>query len=201
MAQVSVSLPSDGDTIEVADYNTPINTIITDYNGNIDNSNIASGAAIAGSKLADGGITNAKLSTATGELGGAWQSFTPTFTNLTVGNGTLTGKYQQIGKTVRYRITLVFGSTTSVSGLITHSLPVTSVSYSGSLPTIGRAAILDLGTAVFDAMPIWLTTTTVGIRALNAAGTYVNAVATSSTIPMTWTTGDELMVFGEYEAA
>lgn len=60
MANVSVSLPSDGDTIDVADYNTPINTIVTDYNGNIDNSNIATAAAIAGSKLANGSVTPTK---------------------------------------------------------------------------------------------------------------------------------------------
>jgi hypothetical protein len=61
MANISVSLPSDGETIDATDYNTPINTIVTDYNGNIDNSNIAAAAAIAGTKLADSGITTAKL--------------------------------------------------------------------------------------------------------------------------------------------
>ena len=61
MANVNVSLPSDGQTIDASDYGTPINTIVNDYNGNIDNSNIAAAAAIAGSKLADAGITKAKL--------------------------------------------------------------------------------------------------------------------------------------------
>lgn len=60
MGQVSVSLPSDGSTIDAADYNTPITALVNDYNSNIDNSNIAAAAAIAGSKLADNGITAAK---------------------------------------------------------------------------------------------------------------------------------------------
>lgn len=63
MATISVSLPSDGETIDAADYNTPINTIVTAINGNLDNSNIAANAAISGSKLADGGVTASKLAT------------------------------------------------------------------------------------------------------------------------------------------
>lgn len=60
MGQITVSLPSDGQTIDVADYNTPINTIVNEINGNLDNTNIVAGAAIAGSKLADGGLATAK---------------------------------------------------------------------------------------------------------------------------------------------
>ena len=56
MGTVSVSLPSDGSTIDAADYNTPITTIVNEFNGNIDNANIKSAAAIAGSKLADASI-------------------------------------------------------------------------------------------------------------------------------------------------
>lgn len=64
MSTISVSLPSDGTTGEVADYNTPINTIVNEFNGNIDNANIKTAAAIATSKLADdAGITSAKMAT------------------------------------------------------------------------------------------------------------------------------------------
>lgn len=64
MGLVSPAQVSDGDTAEASDINGPINTIANEFNGNIDNSNIKSGAAIATSKLADdAGITNAKLST------------------------------------------------------------------------------------------------------------------------------------------
>jgi hypothetical protein len=61
MGTISVSLPSDGTTADVADYNTPINTIVTLVNGNLDNANIASGAAIAGSKLASDGVTGTQI--------------------------------------------------------------------------------------------------------------------------------------------
>lgn len=61
MGQVNVSLPSDGSTADVSDYNTPITTIVDEINGNLDNSNISASAAIAGSKLASSGIDNTQL--------------------------------------------------------------------------------------------------------------------------------------------
>ena len=66
MANISVSLPSDGETVDVADYNTPINTIVNEINGSLDNSNITAAAAIAGSKLADASVPSQKLSTTVG---------------------------------------------------------------------------------------------------------------------------------------
>ena len=56
MGTISVSLPSDGTTADVSDYNTPINTIVNEINGNLDNANLKSAAAIAGSKLADNSV-------------------------------------------------------------------------------------------------------------------------------------------------
>lgn len=61
MGTISVSLPADGTTADVADYNTPIQTIVDEINGQLDNDNIASDAAIAGSKLADDSVGSRKL--------------------------------------------------------------------------------------------------------------------------------------------
>jgi hypothetical protein len=61
MGTVSLTLPSDGTTGEVADYNTPLTTLANEFNGNIDNNNIKAGAAIDGAKLADSGVTVAKV--------------------------------------------------------------------------------------------------------------------------------------------
>lgn len=61
MGIVSLSLPSDGTAADVADYNTPITTLADEFNGGIDNDNIASDAAIAGTKLATDGVTDTQL--------------------------------------------------------------------------------------------------------------------------------------------
>lgn len=57
MGTINVSLPADGTTADVADYNTPIQTIVDEINGQLDNDNIAADAAVAGSKLATASVT------------------------------------------------------------------------------------------------------------------------------------------------
>lgn len=132
-----------------------------------------------------------------------WTTWSPSWTNLTVGNGTVTAKYTKIGKTVLYRLSFVLGNTSSVGSSISFSLPVTSVSYTGTATTqvLGRGRILDSGTAAFEAHCVWTSTTTMSVRVLLANATYLTDLGLSSTTPMTWTTGDEIYLQGEYEAA
>lgn len=62
MGTISVTNITDGTTMDAADVNNQVNTIVNEFNGNIDNANIKSSAAIATSKLADdAGITHAKV--------------------------------------------------------------------------------------------------------------------------------------------
>lgn len=51
MGTISLSLPSDGQTIDAADVNTPLNTISAVINGNLDDDNVKVGANINGTKL------------------------------------------------------------------------------------------------------------------------------------------------------
>lgn len=71
MATISLSLPSDGQTIDAADVNTPFNTISAAINGNLDNDNIASGANISGTKL---GALTTPLSKLDADGRGGWIS-------------------------------------------------------------------------------------------------------------------------------
>jgi hypothetical protein len=78
MGTVTVSLPADGSTGTVSQYNTPLTTVVNELNGNIDNANIKSGAAIATSKLAtDNGIGATHLSSSAITLG--YAQITTTF--------------------------------------------------------------------------------------------------------------------------
>ena len=65
MAIISPAQITDGTTIDAADVNNPINTIANEFNGNIDNNNIKTAAAIDGSKIADNSISASKIVNAT----------------------------------------------------------------------------------------------------------------------------------------
>lgn len=71
MGIIAPQQASDNSTsVNAASINNPINTIANEFNGNIDNTNIKSGAAIATSKLAsDAGVTGAMLSPSAIKLG------------------------------------------------------------------------------------------------------------------------------------
>lgn len=194
MGSISVSLPADDSTADVADYNTPITTIVNAINGGLDNANIISGAAIDPSKIAGGSAS----------MLSAWQSYTPTFSNLTIGNGTLVAKYNQIGKNISVRVSIVFGSGSSISGGVSFGLPVTAATYAGSggLTLLGSGLLYDQSAARPYGCTIGMLTTTTGeIRTLAADQPYLYSFPLSSTVPMTWTSLDEISFSFSYEAA
>jgi|688.fasta_scaffold679077_3 hypothetical protein len=128
----------------------------------------------------------------------AWTTFTPTWTNLTVGNATVNATYKQIGKTIIYQILLTFGSTTSISGSVSVTMPVTAKTaetHNGNVVYNDNATDWILG-YIIDT-----NTTTFAITAANATVTYIKSTTLSSTVPFTWTTNDKIKISGTYEAA
>lgn len=66
----------------------------------------------------------------------AWTAYTPAWTaattNPTLGNGTITGNYWQVGKTIHGRIVLTIGSTTTLgSGAYSFGLPAAALDANG----------------------------------------------------------------------
>lgn len=149
-----------------------------------------------------GKVTQAMLDTNAGGIGAAWASFTPSWANVTVGNGTNTGWYLQIGKTVFVKTRFVMGST-STMGAAVLTLPVTASANAmvDSLAGLGSIFIQDSGTAVFNGGVRYRSTTTVDPFVWTASGTYVIPTTFSSTVPMTWTTNDNFIMQFFYEAA
>lgn len=137
----------------------------------------------------------------------AFPSWTPTLTNLTIGNGTVTAKYWRIGKLVVYRLHIVLGSTSSVSNNaagVSFSLPVTRVAYPGTatLVPMGQVRFYDLNlTTGNEGQVINSSTTTGGLAVFDASATYLKSAVMKDTVPFTWATGDEVHVQGWYEAA
>lgn len=148
-------------------------------------------------------VENVKLATGAGEPGGVWDSWTPTFTNLS--GGTLTyAKYKQVGKTVSFRIKYILGGA-GVSGGVDFTLPVAESSdYStaiADLQPFGNAIFRDAGTSATAGYVVWSASGKAGIRVWNASTTYLSGSALSSTLPFTWASTDEINVAGTYEAA
>lgn len=134
----------------------------------------------------------------------AWSSWTPSWTNLTLGNGVAVAKFRQVGKLVFCRLSLVFGSTTSIAGSVSFSLPVTRAANAGTagLTNQGIARFLDASTGDKRTGSVSnLSTTTSQLLVWDSSGTYVTGVALSSTVPFTWTTSDEIACQFEFEAA
>ena len=134
----------------------------------------------------------------------AWTTYTPTWTaattNPTLGNGTLTGAYKQIGKTVFVRVKLSWGSTTTGgSGDWRFSLPVTAASADG----------IQFPCTMLDNGVNWYEGTVNGAYANNTTYSVIIAKATNqaysggvnATLPFNWGSTDSLQFNGSYEAA
>lgn len=126
-----------------------------------------------------------------------WIAYTPTFTNFTLGNGTVNCAYAQIGKTVCVRVKVTFGSTTSVVTGPTVSLPQTAKT-SG---LVFDAYYVDASATDFIGSAYISSANAVALRAINASTTYATTASVSSTVPMTWTTNDSFSFAITYEAA
>lgn len=207
MGTISVTNISDGTTGDAADVNSQINTIVSEFNGNIDNANIKALAAISGSKLADASITNAKLSTGVGEPGGAWNTWTPTLSGrFTDGDWTKECKYKVVGKLVYYIFSIKSADATPMAGGVANAiftLPVTAAAIPGTdaRQVIGSGYITDDSAVGTICQAMYGSTTTGVVYSLQVTAANVGIAAITSTSPQTWTTNDEISIIGFYEAA
>lgn len=137
--------------------------------------------------------------------GTAWTSWTPTFTNLTIGNATVTGAYVQLGKTVLARLRVVFGTTSAMSTNPFLTLPVNNATaydttyhnligeawYATDGNFAGKLAINNVSGSN-KAQLIYE----------DSSSTFVTLSGLSSVIPRnagTWTTGNSFTLFLNYE--
>src|SRR5205085_1961439 len=75
---------------------------------------------------------------------GAWQSWTPSLTNITVGSGTVTGKYVQIGNLVIAKANFQTATNTTYSNATYKiSLPVNFYTTPGAAQLIGTWTVYD----------------------------------------------------------
>jgi hypothetical protein len=131
----------------------------------------------------------------------AWTAYTPTFTNLTLGNGTIDFKYAKLGKTVFVRGLLTWGTTTSATATgVNISTPVTATGATGA-PIIGNARCSDIGTENYNGVVVLASTVSMALYVSNVASTYSAIRVINNTTPMTWVSTDQLLISATFEAA
>ena len=149
------------------------------------------------------GANDLILTAASGEATGLkWSggrtSWTPTFTGLTVGNGTVVAEYQQFGKVVFFYIQFTLGSTSVVTGDVYFSLPVGTAHrglYNGTAYYLDAGVQTAGGTFEFSGSNAFF-------RLSRATGTWVEyPYVLSATTPWVWGTNDLLAGYSWYEVA
>jgi hypothetical protein len=151
---------------------------------------------------ANGTILEAASGETTGlKWGGAWTAFTPSYAGVTIGNGTNTGYYAKVGKTVYVYVEFLLGSTSAITGFITATHPLTAqINY--PFTPLGRVLFRDAGTALYYGDVIGSSNnTTVEIFPNLTSGTYASYTSASATVPFTWTTNDYFSFSYTYQAA
>lgn len=140
-------------------------------------------------------------------IGDAWTSYTPTWTNVTLGTSpTQASAYMNAGKLYIVRISLTLGTGGALTGAPEFTLP-NGVSFNSNYSDFAR---LGWGSAV-DASPLTAniihispspsTNARARFYATDVSGTYLSAVNMSATVPWTWTTSDRLLGQFVFEAA
>lgn len=143
------------------------------------------------------GLTNSNLSTTAGDLGGAWTTWSPSYTNITVGNGTATARYIQKGKTIEFFFSLTLGSTSTLTSSPAITLPATpnSTGHSDTNTILAMGTLRDNSPSnLYNVVGLYNSTPRLDIR-------FFGGTTYSGVVPFTAATNDVISIRGVYEAA
>jgi hypothetical protein len=137
---------------------------------------------------------------------GTYTAFTPTFVNLTVGNGTSSAKFSRVNNVVDYYGYFILGSTSAVTGVVNITLPITANAiyagingipmgdlsmYDTTASTWYKGEVFSISSATVTRTRIWTT----------SGSNIISNSSPNATAPMTWATGDQFLWNIRYEAA
>lgn len=128
------------------------------------------------------------------------QSYTPTLTNITLGNGTRVGKYKRSNGRCQGKIWFQLGSTSAIGTNPTISLPVAGSQSGTSFYDFDDTPVMyydNTGLRNFG-MCYSVSSTSLAFLAYDTSGAYaVHAVLTAA-IPFTWAVNDHIFVAFDY---
>lgn len=184
---------SDSQTLSNKTLTTP--TIGSFANAQHNHENAAGGGQLDGDAIAADSIDPNHLVSGTGTTW-VWQAWTPSYSGITVGSGTVVARFTQTGKTVHAYWKLTVAADTSIASGCTVSLPVTASSNYQQFDSIqGVQSVNDGGAVVHAGVPLFNSTSAV-VFAWYAATTTLN-----TTFPITEAAGDIVILNVTYEAA
>ncbi|MBI5942867.1 MAG: hypothetical protein HY864_00745 [Chloroflexi bacterium] len=130
------------------------------------------------------------------------ETWTPTWTGFTLGNGTQTAYYKTSGHVCRFRVDVIFGSTSSFSGGQAYfNLPVQDVGMMNRA-SLGLASFHDVSASIYcSGIAMYFVSGTNGycsVRCLDTSGAYAVSANPTTIVPFTWATNDRFMVEGWY---
>jgi hypothetical protein len=124
-------------------------------------------------------LTAAELNAA-----GTWTSFTPSWTNLTVGNGVVSAAYSKFNKILFVRVYFDFGSTSSLTSNLQMTLPASLTQNTASQELIGQANITKVGVFPTLGTVSVASSTAVAIQTWLSSGTYPSVRNVEPGIPV-----------------
>ena len=135
--------------------------------------------------------------------GSSWvlQSYTPTYSNLTIGNGTATFKYTQVGNMIFFYFTFTLGSTSTVGAFpVKISLPFTYLNNGFSASFVSPISFGRNQWWAYDSSASTAYTNSFGVLYNDVGGTFTVATIANlnTTAPMTWATSDVMHITGYY---
>ena len=133
-------------------------------------------------------------------------TYTPAWTaatsNPSLGNGTVVGRYQQLGRFIHVYARLTAGSTSTFgSGAYRLSLPSAPGSPNGTDQRIS-GQIFDSSAGIY--YPLMCQVSDLGhvnLQYFGVTGSTIRTLNVDPAGPFTWANGDQIFIFGMYEVA
>ena len=131
-----------------------------------------------------------------------WQDWTPTYSGMTVGNGTVLARYCQIGKTVVGTWQWTLGTTSNIAAGIVISLPVTPKTTVSTFQPIGSCQMVLPSIVSWGGVRISGASNMI-FEALASSGAYVSTAQVGLGVPGAWsaTSSNSIGSYFMYEAA
>jgi len=130
-----------------------------------------------------------------------WKSWNPTFSNFSLGNGSISAKYRRNGRMIEFIIALTLGSTSAATGAIGFSTPVAPAD---ALIKHARGGVLTRAAVPSTPYPVQMRIaggSTINVALGTSSGAVLATTNWSNTYPAAPANGDTLYLEGAYEVA